>query len=74
MIEQYDDMDLKLNALMEKKPVPRVCVVRLYEGQEFEPRLKSKIVNGLIQTPELDDMYPHLPSRELAEIRNYLIS
>ena len=74
VIEQYDDMDLKLNALMEKKPVPRVCVVRLYEGQEFEPGLKSKIVNGLIQTPELDDMYPHLPSRELAEIRNYLIS
>ena len=73
VIEHYDDMDSKLKSLMVKKDRPRVCVVKLFEEQEFEPRLKSKIVNGLIQTPELDDMYPHLPSEELDEIRNYLV-
>ena len=26
--------------------------------QEFEPKLKSKTINGKITTPSLEDMYP----------------
>ncbi len=47
---------------------PRVIVAKLDQDQEFEPRLKSKMVEGVIQTPTLEDMYPHLPSQELAKV------
>ncbi len=47
---------------------PRVVVAKLDQDQEFEPRLKSKMVNGIIQTPVLEDMYPHLDSDELSLI------
>lgn len=48
---------------------PRLLVVPLDPDQEFEPRLRSKIVEGGIQTPDLDDMWPHLPQAALDEIR-----
>jgi len=47
----------------------RVAIAKLDEEQEFEPRLRSRIVNGEIQTPELDDMYPHISDVELIQIR-----
>ena len=49
---------------------PRVLVADLEESQEFEPRLKSRKVGNEIQTPELDDMYPHLSDETLKEIRD----
>lgn len=52
-----------------KSPGPSLCNVKLDLLQEFEPRLKSKMVNGLITTPELDDMYPFLDPQELLNIR-----
>jgi acetolactate synthase I/II/III large subunit len=48
---------------------PRMLVVPLDPRQEFEPRLKSKIVAGKIETPELDDMWPHLPDSVIKAIR-----
>jgi len=51
----------------------RVLVARLDREQEFEPRLKSRIENGVITTPELDDMYPHLPDEILRLIRNVVV-
>lgn len=50
-------------------PGPSLCNVFLDLDQEFEPRLKSKIINGLISTPELDDMHPFLSSEEISKIR-----
>jgi acetolactate synthase-1/2/3 large subunit len=47
---------------------PRVIVAKLDQEQEFEPRLKSKMVDGVIKTPVLEDMYPHLDTTELAQI------
>ena len=47
---------------------PRVVVAKLDRNQEFEPRLKSKMIDGVIQTPLLEDMYPHLPADELRKI------
>jgi acetolactate synthase-1/2/3 large subunit len=49
---------------------PRVLLVKLDPEQEFEPRLKSRMVNGRIETPQLDDMFPFLPESELADIRS----
>jgi acetolactate synthase-1/2/3 large subunit len=50
-------------------PGVSVVIAKLDEEQEFEPRLRSRIIDGEIQTPELDDMYPHIPDIELARIR-----
>jgi acetolactate synthase-1/2/3 large subunit len=47
---------------------PRVIVAKLDQEQEFEPRLKSKMVDGIIKTPSLEDMYPHLDPRELSRV------
>jgi len=73
-IENYNEIDTDLTTLLHGSKGPRACVVKLFEEQEFEPRLKSKIVDGLIKTPELDDMFPHKPLEKLVEIRNYLLN
>lgn len=49
---------------------PALCVVPLDVAQEFEPRLKSRMIDGVIHTPELDDMYPFLSSQELESVRS----
>lgn len=48
---------------------PTLCDVALDKAQEFEPRLKSKMENGVITTPELDDMFPFYPFETIAAIR-----
>lgn len=52
---------------------PRVVVAKLDREQEFEPRLKSKMIDGVIRTPVLEDMYPHLPSDELQKVMSGII-
>jgi len=47
---------------------PRVLIAKLDIEQEFEPRLRSKMVNGSIQTPRLEDMYPHIDPNELMSV------
>jgi acetolactate synthase-1/2/3 large subunit len=51
-------------------PGPSLCNTSLDLHQEFEPRLKSKMVDGVISTPELDDMHPFLDSEEINMVRN----
>jgi hypothetical protein len=46
-----------------------VCNVPLDVHQEFQPRLKSKMVDGVIRTPELDDMFPFLDRHEIDAVR-----
>jgi acetolactate synthase-1/2/3 large subunit len=48
---------------------PSLCNTFLDLHQEFEPRLKSKMVDGVITTPELDDMHPFMRPEEIASIR-----
>ncbi|MEO8303025.1 MAG: thiamine pyrophosphate-binding protein [Betaproteobacteria bacterium] len=48
---------------------PVVCSVPLDRRQEFQPRLKSRMVDGVIRTPELEDMFPFLPSEEIRAVR-----
>jgi acetolactate synthase-1/2/3 large subunit len=46
---------------------PTLFDVHLDQAQEFEPRLRSRILpDGKIQTPNLEDMYPFLSPEELA--------
>jgi acetolactate synthase-1/2/3 large subunit len=49
---------------------PRMLVVQVDPSQEFSPRLKSRLENGIISTPDLDDMYPFLPRTELNLVRD----
>jgi acetolactate synthase-1/2/3 large subunit len=50
------------------KPGPTLFDVQFDVAQEFEPRLRSRILpDGKIQTPNLEDMYPFLSPEELAE-------
>ena len=60
--------DEQINSFLEATG-PRVLVADLEESQEFEPRLKSRKVGSEIQTPELDDMFPHLPNETLTQVR-----
>jgi acetolactate synthase-1/2/3 large subunit len=48
---------------------PAICLAPLDLEQEFEPRLKSRMTDGVITTPELDDMFPFLPPEELEAVR-----
>ncbi len=48
---------------------PGFCDVELDLIQEFEPRLKSKMVGGVITTPELEDMHPFLDESEVRAVR-----
>lgn len=42
-------------------------------GQNFEPKLSSKInPDGTITSPPLDDMFPFLPEEEYRDIKDYL--
>jgi acetolactate synthase-1/2/3 large subunit len=64
-----EEWALRLKDFLSRKG-PSLCNVYLDLHQEFEPRLKSKMVDGVITTPELDDMHPFLEAAELAEVRN----
>lgn len=72
----FDSIDLKKENWKEvlKRHLevagPTLCNTFLDLNQEFEPRLKSKIVDGVISTPELDDMHPFLDPEELSKVRN----
>jgi len=71
----FKSIDLKKEGWKErlkeflKSPGPSLCNTFLDLHQEFEPRLKSKMVDGVISTPELDDMHPFLDPQELASVR-----
>lgn len=51
-------------------PGPVVVIAKLDPEQEFEPRLKSRMHNGRIETPELDDMFPFLNQDIINDFRN----
>jgi acetolactate synthase-1/2/3 large subunit len=52
------------------RPGPGLCAVPLDQDQEFQPRLKSRMVDGVIRTPELEDMFPFLERDELDAVRD----
>jgi acetolactate synthase-1/2/3 large subunit len=70
-VEKMGDLEMVKAELA--KPGPSLFDVQFDVAQEFEPRLRSKIMpDGKIQTPNLEDMYPFLSPEELAE--NMLVS
>jgi acetolactate synthase I/II/III large subunit len=70
-VERLSDLETVKAELA--KPGPTLFDVQLDVAQEFEPRLRSRILpDGTIQTPNLEDMYPFLSAEELAE--NMLVS
>ncbi|HWG16231.1 MAG TPA: thiamine pyrophosphate-binding protein [Acidobacteriaceae bacterium] len=70
-VERMSDLEMVKAQLAV--PGPSLFDVQFDVAQEFEPRLRSRILpDGKIQTPNLEDMYPFLPPEELAE--NMLVS
>lgn len=64
-IEKESDLEVVRRELAA--PGATLFDVRLDPTQEFEPRLRSRILaDGSIRTPELEDMYPFLSPEELA--------
>jgi acetolactate synthase-1/2/3 large subunit len=63
-----DDWRRQLGQVLEQDG-PLVCKVPLDRIQEFQPRLKSRMVDGVIRTPELEDMFPFLPPEEIESVR-----
>ena len=64
-VTRIDDLGLVQQEL--DKPGPALFDVALDVAQEFEPRLRSRILpDGKIQTPNLEDMYPFLTAEDLA--------
>src|ERR1022692_1990022 len=64
-IESVADLDLVRREL--ETDGPTLFDVSLDPSQEFEPRLRSRILaDGKILTPNLEDMYPFLTPEELA--------
>jgi acetolactate synthase-1/2/3 large subunit len=64
-IEKIADLDIVHREL--DNPGPTLFNVHLDPQQEFEPRLRSRILpDGKILTPNLEDMYPFLSPEELA--------
>ena len=60
--------DLALIKRELDNPGPTLFDVFLDATQEFEPRLRSRILpDGKIQTPNLEDMYPFLAPQELGD-------
>ncbi len=50
---------------------PVICEVIIDEGQNFEPKLSSKVLpDGKIVSPPIDDMYPFIDKAEYAENKN----
>ena len=64
-ISKIDDLAIVRREL--ETTGPTIFDVYLDPAQEFEPRLRSRILaDGKILTPNLEDMYPFLPAEELA--------
>jgi acetolactate synthase I/II/III large subunit len=64
-IEKVADLDIVRREL--ETAGPTLFDVSLDPAQEFEPRLRSRILpDGKILTPNLEDMYPFLSPEELA--------
>jgi acetolactate synthase-1/2/3 large subunit len=65
VIEKLADLEIVGREL--EKSGPTLFEVMLDQSQEFEPRLRSRILpDGKIMTPNLEDMYPFLSPEELA--------
>ena len=63
-IDQAEAIQEKLAQVLESDG-PVFCEVVVDPGQNFEPKLSSKVLpDGKIVSPSIDDMYPFLPKEE----------
>ena len=71
-IDKEEDLKKRLEAAIDGTgPVLIEAVVD--EGQNFEPKLSSKVhPDGSISSAANDDMFPFLPKEEYEEVRQYL--
>ena len=64
----FSNWQSNLKKILKKKKGPMFINVEVDTVQEFEPKLKSKTINGKIITPSLEDMYPFISEKKKTEI------
>lgn len=72
--DRENDLQDKIDQMLSTEgPVILESIVD--EGQNFEPKLSSKVQpDGKIVSPPIDDMYPFLSKEEYQEVKNDLLS
>ena len=65
---KFSNWQSNLKKILKKKRGPIFINVEVDTIQEFEPKLKSKTINGKINTPSLEDMYPFISEKKKTEI------
>ena len=69
-IESVEEIEEKVNEVLEGND-PVLCEVVVDPGQNFEPKLSSKVLpDGRIVSPPIDDMYPFLGRDEFQKIKS----
>ena len=61
---KFSNWQSNLKKILKKKKGPMFINVEVDTIQEFEPKLKSKTINGKITTPSLEDMYPFISEKK----------
>lgn len=71
-IDKPNDIDLGIKWLLDGSG-PKFLEVEVDPSQDFEPKLKSRVLpDGSMASPELDDMFPFLSREDLESVRRYL--
>ena len=71
-VDNEADIESKLKELCSSNG-PIIVEAVVDEGQNFEPKLSSKVLpDGKIVSPSLDDMYPFLDKDEYEQVKNDL--
>ena len=66
-IDNVSDLESKIDEVYNTCG-PTICEVITNPGEEFRPKLQSKLLeNGSFYTPSLEDMYPFLSAEEIEE-------
>ena len=65
---KFSNWQSNLKKILKKKKGPMFINVEVDTIQEFEPKLKSKTINGKITTPSLEDMYPFISDKKKKKI------
>lgn len=71
-IDKPNDIDVGIEWLLNGSG-PKFLEVEVDTSQDFEPKLKSRVLaDGSMASPELDDMFPFLSREDLENVRKCL--
>ena len=68
--DKHEDLDETLQRIKEEKGY---CILEIEEGTNhpIEPRIKSKLIDGKMVSPPIDDMFPFLAENDYIKCSKY---